>query len=235
MKLSMRPCPNEDDYFRVRNFLREVFLLNDRLEHSWNVARTRLLALAFHRNLSRLQIARKGLDTLGNSRRQDRRCAQRPRRRRDPPARASSFPLGELEDAMLAHAEERYSETNENGKRLTVPVFADDSLRPGFLTRRGFTKRPGWNHHYRRDLTAPLPVSPTPGGYHIRSMGDESEHASRSWCSWRAFHSDEPDSTTMATIRGAGTSNPPRSTAATWTSSLLRPMEASPLLHHLLR
>jgi hypothetical protein len=35
----MRPCQNEDDYFRVRSFLREVFLLNNRLEHSWNVAR----------------------------------------------------------------------------------------------------------------------------------------------------------------------------------------------------
>ena len=39
MKLTMYPCSTEEDYFRIRNFLREVFLLNDRLEHSWNVAR----------------------------------------------------------------------------------------------------------------------------------------------------------------------------------------------------
>lgn len=39
MKPTLRSCNTEDDYFRVRNFLREVFLLNDRLEHSWNVAR----------------------------------------------------------------------------------------------------------------------------------------------------------------------------------------------------
>ncbi|MCB0118228.1 MAG: hypothetical protein KDD72_04300 [Anaerolineales bacterium] len=32
-------CTTEDDFWRARNFLREVFLLNDRLEHSWNVAR----------------------------------------------------------------------------------------------------------------------------------------------------------------------------------------------------
>lgn len=35
MTLTMRPCQDEGDYFRVRNFLREVFLLNNRPEHSW--------------------------------------------------------------------------------------------------------------------------------------------------------------------------------------------------------
>ncbi len=39
MKLTLRTCEKEDDFWHVRNFLREVFLLNDRLEHSWNVAR----------------------------------------------------------------------------------------------------------------------------------------------------------------------------------------------------
>ena len=39
MKPIMRPLTTADDYFRARNFLRAVFLLNDRLEHRWNVAR----------------------------------------------------------------------------------------------------------------------------------------------------------------------------------------------------
>jgi len=39
MKLILRPLTDSNDYFRARNFLREVFLLNDRLEHSWHVAR----------------------------------------------------------------------------------------------------------------------------------------------------------------------------------------------------
>ena len=34
MKLTLRPCNTEDDFWRARNFLREVFPLNDRLEHS---------------------------------------------------------------------------------------------------------------------------------------------------------------------------------------------------------
>jgi hypothetical protein len=39
VKLNQRALNRPDDYWRVRNFLREVFLLNDRLEHSWHVAR----------------------------------------------------------------------------------------------------------------------------------------------------------------------------------------------------
>ena len=39
MKLTHRPHRTEQDFWRVRNFLRESFLLNDRLERGWNVAR----------------------------------------------------------------------------------------------------------------------------------------------------------------------------------------------------
>jgi len=38
MKLTMHPCNTEEDYFRVRNFLREVFLLSDRLNFDSHVA-----------------------------------------------------------------------------------------------------------------------------------------------------------------------------------------------------
>ena len=96
----------------------------------------------------------------------------------------------ELEHEIFAYIEANFVEQN----RIIAPVFADDDLRREVLASRGFTQRPGWNHHYRRDLTGPLPAPVPPAGYILRSMGNESEHPSRSWCSWRAFHSDEPDS-----------------------------------------
>ncbi|KAB2853426.1 MAG: hypothetical protein F9K46_18355, partial [Anaerolineae bacterium] len=37
--LTMRPYQGEDDFWRIRVFLREVFLLNQRRERSWQVAR----------------------------------------------------------------------------------------------------------------------------------------------------------------------------------------------------
>jgi len=194
MKLTQHPATTEDGFFRARNFLREIFLLNDRLEHSWNVARLDYWRWHFIQTCSVCESVQKGmvvwetddgkivaaLNDFGGG---EIRLHVHPH-----------FRSAELEDEMLAYAEENYSGATENGKRVIVPVFEDDSLRPDFLIRRGYTKRPGWNHHYRRDLTAPLPAVSTPSGYTIRSMGDENEHASRSWCSWRAFHSDEPDS-----------------------------------------
>ena len=39
MKLMMRPYHSEDDFWRIRNFLREIFLLNNRRMISWPVAR----------------------------------------------------------------------------------------------------------------------------------------------------------------------------------------------------
>ena len=39
MKLTMRLYQTEDDWWRIREFLRQVFLLNGRRELSWHVAR----------------------------------------------------------------------------------------------------------------------------------------------------------------------------------------------------
>jgi mycothiol synthase len=39
MKLTVRRYQKEDDYWRIRGFLRQVFLLNDRRELSWQVYR----------------------------------------------------------------------------------------------------------------------------------------------------------------------------------------------------
>ena len=39
MKLTMRNYQNEEDYWRIREFLRHVMIINDRRELSWHVAR----------------------------------------------------------------------------------------------------------------------------------------------------------------------------------------------------
>lgn len=194
MKLYHQPLHHADDYWRVRNFLREVFIINDRLEHSWNVARLdywlwhfiatcqatppfEQVTVGWETETGELAAV---LHPYGNG---EIRLHIHPR-----------FRTPELEEAAFAYAEEHCTQKTENGRYLIAPVFADDVLRQEVLTRRGFAKYPGWNHHYRRDLIGPLPAPLVPEGYTLRSMGDESEHPSRSFCSWRAFHSDEPDS-----------------------------------------
>lgn len=195
MKLSMRPCTDEDDFWRARNFLREVFQPNDRLEHSWHVARLDYwrwhyiltcnicksveVGMVLWENADGKIVAM--LNHLGGS---ELRLHVHPH-----------FYSAELEHEMLAYAEENYFATAEDGRRyIYLPIFQDDLRRQELVQSRGYKKQPGWGHHYRRDLDSPIPDVPIPDGYVIRSMGGTEEYPARSWASWRAFHNDEPDS-----------------------------------------
>lgn len=195
MKTILRPCRTEEDFFRARNFLREVFPLNDRLEHSWNVARLDYWRWHMINTCNIIPSVEKGMAIWKNA---DGRIIAVLNHNGGSELRLHVHPhfrTAELENEMLAYAEEHYFATTDDGRRYVyLPIFEDDAQRQELAQSRSFKKQPGWGHHYRRDLTAPLPVSPPPSGYNIRSMGDESEHASRSWCSWRAFHNGEPDS-----------------------------------------
>ena len=195
MKLTLHTCNNEDDFWRARNFLREVFPLNDRLEHSWHVARLDYwrwhyiltcnicksveAGMAFWENADGKIVS--ALNHLGGS---ELRLHVHPQ-----------FYSANLEHEMLAYAEENYFATAEDGRRyIYLPIFEDDTRRQELVQNRGYKKQPGWGHHYHCDLDSPIPDVPIPDGYVIRLMGGVEEYPARSWASWRAFHNDEPDS-----------------------------------------
>ena len=194
MKLHMQPYQTEDDYWRMRSFLRQVFLLNDRYEHSWNVARLDYWRWHIVLNCHYCDPIEK-VTSMWES--------------EDGKIIAVLHPIGGgeirlhihpqyrsqgLEDIMLAHAEEFLSEKTQPGRSVVfIPVFIDDTMRQGVLVRRGYAKTGGISHHWRRDLDASIPDISAADGYSIRSMGTIDEHPARSWASWRAFHNDEPD------------------------------------------
>ncbi|RJP54925.1 MAG: GNAT family N-acetyltransferase [Anaerolineaceae bacterium] len=195
MTITLHPHINEEDFWRVRNFLREIFPLNDRLEHSWNVARLDYWRWHYINTCNICESMEKGivlwettdgkivavLNRIGGS---ELRLHVHPQ-----------FRTAELENEMLAYAEQNYFATTDNGRRYVyLPIFEDDTPRQEFAAGRGFKRQPGGGHHYRRDLNSHIPEVPIPAGYVIRSMGGVDEHPSRSWASWRAFHNDEPDS-----------------------------------------
>jgi GNAT superfamily N-acetyltransferase len=190
MKPTLRPLIAEADYFRARNFLREVFLLNGGLEHSWHVARLDYWRWHF---IATCQMTPPFDQVTASWQTPDGQIIAMAHPYGDGEIRVHIHPhfrTTELENEIFAYIEAHFV---ENG-RIIAPVFSEDVLRREVLASRGFTQRSGWNHHYRRDLDSPLPAPAPPTGYTLRSMGDESEHASRSWCSWRAFHSNEPAS-----------------------------------------
>ncbi len=194
MQLISRSYQGENDYWRVRSFLQEVFLLNHCMEHSWHVARWDYLRWHFYENCH-ICAPLEEMTTLwedGSGK------VVAVLHSLDPyeafihihPA----FRTPQLEKEIILYAESSFSNFLPDGsRRMYIPVDEHDSFRKEILIQLGYAGigNLGWEHY--RDLGGPLPEAETPSGYTIRSMGELLEHPARSWASWQAFHSDEPD------------------------------------------
>jgi len=195
MKLAMRTYEREDDFWAIRQFLRDVYLRNGRTEHSWQAAR-----LDWWRWHGILNMGHGNLETgvfLWETPSGElaavlnREGAGQAFFQVDPRQRTAA-----LEEEMLTVAEEHLTSMGASCGRPVLAVYAHDvdELRTEMLTRRGYARRADWQEVLRkRDLTLPTPDASLPDGYSIRAMGGIDDHAKRSWASWRSFHPDEPN------------------------------------------
>ena len=194
MELTFRTCTKEDDFWCTRNFLREIFLLNGRLEHSWNVARLDYWRWHYIKTCNIFESVEKGMTLWENT---DGKIIAALNHLGGSELRLHIHPhfrSAELENEILAYAEEYYYAVTEDGRRyIHMPIFEDDKQRQEIAQSRDYKKQSGWGHHYRRNLDSSIHNTPIPSGYAIRSMGDAKEYPARSWASWWAFHNDEPD------------------------------------------
>ena len=194
MQLEMRPYQAEDDFWRIRNFLRQVFLLNGRRERSWHVARLDYWRWHFIENCQICAPPERVTFIWETAAGQIAAVLH-------PVAQGEAFlhvhpgfRSAELEQEMMACGEERFAARNPDGqRRLFILADQDDPLRQQILTQRAYTPCGQPVHHWWRDLKGPLPDVPIAPGYIIRAMGDVDEFPARSWASWRAFHPDDPD------------------------------------------
>ena len=194
MKLVRRPYQTEADYWAIRDFLRVVFLQNERHQYSWTTARLDYWRWHVAANCQGTTIGdgiflweteAGQIVAVLNPEDAGHAYLQVDRR----------FRTTELEEEMLALAEERLATIGPSSGRpgLVVGLLEGDTLREGILKKRGYEPHPEAQAFDRyRDLTLPIPEVPTPDGYTIRPMTLE-DIPSRSWASWRAFHPDEPD------------------------------------------
>ncbi len=193
MKLTMRKYQRDDDHWKIRQFLREVYLLNDRHEFSWPLYRWDYWR--WHVNENVFQFNLEAALFLWETADGKLVAALHP----DGPGEAflqvhPAFRTPELEVEMMSVAETQFATTQPEGRqKLYLWAHASDPMRQDLLTRRGYTKGKHPEYQRRRDMSAPIPEVDIPAGYSIRALGDESEHPARSWLSWRAFHPDEPD------------------------------------------
>jgi ribosomal protein S18 acetylase RimI-like enzyme len=190
--LTRRPYQDETDYWRVRDFLREVFALNTRQSKSWDIGRwdywrwhvyenlvdnvpLSQMAYLWENEAGRLA-AMVNAEDVG-----DIYLQVHP-----------AYQSAELDEEMVATAEEHLGTTDDEGRRvLTIFAEKDDSSRRDLLTRRGYTRQEGGDCENQRSLDLPIPDHSLPRGYTIRALGDMAELPARSQLSGKAFHPDD--------------------------------------------
>ena len=193
MKPMMRMYEDNEDYWRIRPFLRDVFLLNDRREVSWDVVRWDYWRWP-------------GVESWGDGPLEERVFIwEMPDGRiaavLNPEGKGEAFlqvhpglRTPELEAEMLAVAEQYLAASGADGQR-TLGVWADarDELRQDILERHGYTRGGLTEQRHRRSLLTPIPNPAVAEGYAVRALGDIDELPARSWFSWKAFQPDEPE------------------------------------------
>jgi mycothiol synthase len=191
--LTTRLYQHESDYWRIRDFLREVFLRNDRHELSWQTARLDYWWWFDNPCLEHYHF--EDVVHLWETPEGKIAAVLTPESRGNaylnihPDCRTS-----ELEAEMLAAAEAHLAEqTTGSQRKLIVWAHQQDKLRQNVLIQCGYVKGDWPESQRRRSLDVPIPDTSPAAGYTVRALGDSDEHPARSWVSWRAFHPNEPD------------------------------------------
>jgi GNAT superfamily N-acetyltransferase len=189
----MRRYRDVGDYWRIRDFLREVFLANERREHSWQAYRFDYWRWHGVANLGhgRLEedvfLWETGDGQIGAVLNQE--GPGEAFLQVHPDWRAQA-----LEEEMVAVAEAHLAVPVEGGRRrLRIWAQEGDALRLDILTQRGYVEGTWPGYDRWRPMSAPIPEGPVAEGYRVRALGGREELPARSWVSWRAFHPDEPD------------------------------------------
>lgn len=188
MKPVFRTYQTEADFWRMREFLRQVFLLNHHLERSWHVAR-----LDYARWHSCLNCANVSLDEVAFLWEAEGQLVAILMPDGGPgEAHMLVHPILrtlELEEEMLGVAEERLATVQLDGSRkLCVWAPEPDRLRQDLLSRQGYRKGDWPEHQWRRGLETPIPDVPIHPGYSLRSLGDGLELLERCYASGLGFH-----------------------------------------------
>lgn len=193
MRLSSRAYRSEDDYWRIRQFLRDVFLLNNRQEYSWQVYRFDYWRWHGIENIGQGPLEQSvflwetetgELASVLNAEENGEAFLQI----------HPAFHTAGLLTEMLETAERYLAVEQKSQRSLVVWAIEKDTRLKEILAERGYRQpEKGFEFVRRRAIDGELPERKLAEGYTLRALGDEEELPARSWASWRGFHSDEPD------------------------------------------
>lgn len=192
MALHMRKFELNSDESRIRQFLREVFLCNDRHAVSWPLHRWDYWRWHINANIHQFNLEAAIFlweDSLGklaafmNPCHPGEACLQVYPEHDTP----------ELAVEMMTTAEIQFATHQPGGSQmLTIWCPSTDMQRQDILTRRRYTLADRNEIHYRCGLNKPILVLKPPAGYIIRSLYSD-EAPQRSWLEWKATHPNAPD------------------------------------------
>lgn len=192
--LTRRPYQNKEDYWRMREFLRQVMLLNQRREFCWHVARLDYWWWFANPDIEKIRPEENVF--LWETESGQIAAMLNPEGRGQAFLQVHpDFHTPELDEEMICTAEEHLAAQNSEGRRkVWVFIDAQDAGRKEVLTRLGFQRveRAGeQEYQHRRSLDEPLPeIQPIPG-YVIRPLGDGLELLERCYASGLGFHEDD--------------------------------------------
>jgi ribosomal protein S18 acetylase RimI-like enzyme len=193
MSFTMRLYQGEEDFWRIRAFLREIFVLNGRSERTWQAARLDYWRWHVVQNCGVCDPVER-VTYLWEQPNGQIVAVLNPEGRGEAFFQIHpAFQTAALE-ATLLDAAEAHLAVEEDGKR-NLTVWADrndDVLRQEILKQHGYHRGP-WPECRRQRCLDSIPDVSVPNGYTIRSLGGVEELPARSWASWRGFHPDEPD------------------------------------------
>ena len=198
MQVAQRAYRDEQDYFRVRDFLIWLHGLNGN-HHSWGLERWDYwIHFVYWRRRSDWQVdpsRDKGWEPLIRLWEIDDGtlvAVANPEEHADLHLQVHpDFRF--LEDEMLAWGEEHLAEAASDGagRRLTTEVFEFDALRQELLARRGYRKLDACGYTRRRDMARPIPEGPPPEGYVVRSLRADDDLSKRCAVLAGAFRSGQ--------------------------------------------
>lgn len=188
----MRRFENEEDFWKIRSFLRRVFILNKRLERSWSVPRLDYWRWHFINTVETSPMEE--VTFLWETPDGELAAVLNAIDKGEAFVHIHpDFRSFELENEIYAQVEDQIFTVRDGQKWLVTTADEDDPLRREVLKSRGYIQRDHYINRCRRDLTQPLPEAVLKPGYKVRSMGDQGEYAARALASWRSFHPGEPD------------------------------------------
>jgi mycothiol synthase len=190
----MRRINHDEDYWRIREFLRQVILLRGKQDTCWHVARFDYWRWHGIKNLQ----AYPSLDSstfIWEGKDNQIVAVLNPEDKGDAflQVHPDHHGRGLLEEMVMAAEEQLAVDDPSVGRKLRVWCNANDAILRELLVSRGYTREGIVEYQRRRVIDGQIPQAQVASGYTVRSLGDRDELPSRSWASWKAFHPDEPE------------------------------------------